>query len=128
MFPLVSAEAGADFNLEKVLRYGALPTTFIVDSAEDYLQSYSYNYLTQEIEAEAQIRHLGGFSRFLEVAARQNAQVTNASSIARNAGVARTTVQSYFRILEDTLLGFWLPAWKLKRANKQVMAKQILLL
>ncbi len=41
MFPLVSAEAGADFNIEKVLRYGALPTTFIVDSAEDYLQSYS---------------------------------------------------------------------------------------
>ncbi len=35
--------------------------------------------------------------------------------------MARTTVQSYFRILEDTLLGFWLPAWKLKRANKQVM-------
>ena len=56
----------------------------------------------------------------MEIAARQNGQVTNVSNIARDAQVARQTVQGYFEILVDTLIGFWLPAWKLKRATKQV--------
>ena len=29
-------------------------------------------------------------------------------------------MQSHFAILVDTLIGFWLPAWKLKSATKQV--------
>jgi len=30
-------------------------------------------------------------------------------------------VENYFQILVDTLIGSWLPAWKLKQANKQVL-------
>ncbi|MFM8635706.1 MAG: hypothetical protein ACKOEX_13010 [Planctomycetia bacterium] len=30
------------------------------------------------------------------------------------------SVQNWFEIIVDTLLGAWLPAWKLKRATKQV--------
>jgi uncharacterized protein len=74
----------------------------------------------EEVQAEALTRSIGGFSRFLEVAARQNGQVTNTSNIARDAQVARQTVQGYFDVLVDTLLGEWLPAWKLKRATKLV--------
>ncbi|NJL26833.1 MAG: DUF4143 domain-containing protein [Thermoanaerobaculia bacterium] len=84
------------------------------------MRSYAETYLDQEIRAEALTRNLGSFSRFLEIAARQNAQVTNASAIARDAGVGRTTVQNHFEILIDTLVGSWLPAWKLKSATKQV--------
>jgi len=69
---------------------------------------------------EALTRNVGAFSRFLEIAARQNGQVTNISNIARDAAVARTTVQSYFDILIDTLIGYWVPAWKLKRPTKQI--------
>lgn len=65
-------------------------------------------------------RNLGGLLRFLEIAARQNGQVTNAAGIARDAGVSRSTVLGHFEILVDTLIGFWLPAWKLKSATKQV--------
>jgi predicted AAA+ superfamily ATPase len=54
------------------------------------------------------------------VAAIYNGQVTNVSNIARDAQVARQTVQNYFDILVDTLLGSWLHAWKLKRAAKLV--------
>jgi predicted AAA+ superfamily ATPase len=54
------------------------------------------------------------------VAARQNGQVTNASGIARDAQVSRQTVQGYFDILIDTLIGYWLESWKLKRATKQI--------
>jgi len=77
-------------------------------------------YLNEEIRAEALTRNVGSFSRFLEIAARQNGQVTNIANIARDAAVNRTTVQNYFEILVDTLIGYWLPAWKLKRSTKQV--------
>jgi predicted AAA+ superfamily ATPase len=46
--------------------------------------------------------------------------VTSVSNIARDAMVVRQTVAGFFEVLVDTLLGFWLPAWKLKRATKQV--------
>lgn len=77
-------------------------------------------YLREEVQAEALTRNIGGFGRFLEVAGRQNGQVTNTANISREAQVARQTVQGYFDVLVDTLLGFWLPAWKLKRSTKIV--------
>ena len=42
------------------------------------------------------------------------------SAIARDAAVGRATVQNYFQILEDTLVGYWVTPWKLKRATRQV--------
>jgi len=65
----------------------------------------------EEIQAEALVRNLPGFARFLPVAALAHGLVTNVASIARDAGVARTTVEGFFSILEDTLLGFRLPAF-----------------
>jgi len=89
--------------------------------AEAYLSTYADVYLNEEIRAEALTRNVGAFSRFLEVASRQNGHVTNMTNLSREAAVGRTTVQNYFDILVDTLIGFWLPAWQLKRANKQVV-------
>lgn len=81
----------------------------------DYLRTYAETYLVQEVQAEALTRNLGAFARFIEIAARQNAQATNATAIARDAGIDRRTVQSHFAILTDTLIGHWLPAWKPRR-------------
>ncbi len=120
MFPIVSMERGFDLEIEECLLNGSLPLAVTSESPKDYLASYVETYLDQEIRAEALTRNLGGFSRFLEVAARQNGQVTNTSGIARDAGVGRTTVQGYFEILVDTLIGFFLPPWNLKPATKQV--------
>ena len=120
MFPLVSAELDFAFDIDQTLSHGTLPMVFTGDSPQDYLRTYAETYLVQEVQAEALTRNLGAFARFLEIAARQNAQATNATSIARDAGIDRRTVQSHFAILVDTLIGFWLPAWKLKSATKQV--------
>jgi len=120
MFPLVSAEVSFKFDVQRAIIYGMLPMAVTRDDPEDYLRTYAETYLDQEIRAEALTRNLGAFSRFLEIAARQNGQITNATGIARDAGISRHTVQNHFEILEDTLLGFWLPAWKLKSAAKQV--------
>jgi predicted AAA+ superfamily ATPase len=119
MFPLVSAERSFELDVGATLEHGSLPMA-VTGDAKAYLRSYVETYLEQEIRAEALTRNLGGFVRFLEIAARQNGQVTNAAGIARDAGVSRSTVQGHFEILVDTLIGFWLPAWKLKSATKQV--------
>ena len=120
LFPLVSAELDFELDVERALSYGTLPTALVDDHPLDYLRTYAETYLVQEVQAEALTRNLGAFARFLEIAARQNAQATNATSIARDAGIDRRTVQNHFAILTDTLIGYWLPAWKLKSATKQV--------
>jgi uncharacterized protein len=120
MFPLVSAEIGAALSVAQV-PYGCLPRVIGAKNPQPYLESYVDTYIREEVQAEALTRNIGAFARFLEVAARQNGQVTNTSNVARDAQVARQTVQGYFDVLVDTLLGFWLPAWKLKRATKLVV-------
>jgi predicted AAA+ superfamily ATPase len=123
-FPLTAAELGTDFRVEQVLRFGSLPSIW-ADAANErerieLLDAYVQNYLTQEVRAEAVVKDLEPFARFLDVAALANGQVTNVSSLARDAGVARPTVQGYFEVLIDTLLGVWLPAWQPRSRVKEV--------
>ena len=112
MFPLTGAELGDAFDLDRVLRYGSVPLVWTSDAPRDVLEAYVQLYLREEIRAEALVRNLPGFVRFLPVAALFNAQVINVTGIARDAGVARTTVQGYLDILEDTLLVHRLPAYE----------------
>lgn len=120
LFPLVSKEVNFNLDIEKQVAYGMLPTSFLSKNPKKYLRTYTETYLKEEIKEEALTRNVGNFARFLEIAARQSGQVTNTSSIARDSGVARQTVQGYFDILIDTFVGFWLSPWKLKRSTKQV--------
>jgi len=120
MFPLVSAEIGRDRDLDQVLATGMLPLAVTGKRPGAFLRSYSEVYLREEVQAEALVRQIGPFHRFLEVAARVNAQTVNVAGIARDAAIARQTANDFFQILVDTLLATWLPAWKLKRAVKQV--------
>ena len=114
MFPLASTELAADFDLDRVLRFGSVPLVWTSADPRAVLEAYAQLYLREEIRAEALVRNLPGFVRFLPVAAVLNGQVINVSGIARDAGVARTTVQGYLDILEDTLLAFRLPAFEAK--------------
>lgn len=120
MFPLVSAEIGDERDLDDVLRHGMLPLAVTGSRPAQFLRSYCEVYLREEVQAEALVRQIGPFARFLEVAARMNGQTANVAGVARDAGIARQTAQEFFQILVDTLLATWLPAWKLKRAVKQV--------
>ena len=112
MFPLTAAELGPAFDLDRVLRYGSVPLVWTNDAPREVLDAYVQLYLREEIRAEALVRNLPGFVRFLPVAALFNGQVVNVAGIARDAGVARTTVQGYLDILEDTLLVYRLPAYE----------------
>ncbi|TVQ22429.1 MAG: ATP-binding protein [Spirochaetaceae bacterium] len=127
MFPLTSAELGGDFDPSEVLVRGSLPLAVAGTDAQGFLSAYAMTYLNEEIRAEALTRNVGAFSRFLEVAARQNGQITNMTNISREAAVARTTVQTYFDILVDTLIGYWVPAWKLKHGTRHYLQSKFYL-
>ena len=114
MFPLAAAELGASFDLARVLRFGSVPLVWGSEAPRSVLEAYVGLYLQEEIRAEALVRNLPGFVRFLPIAALLNGQTINISGIARTAGAARTTVQGYLDILEDTLLTFRLPAYDAK--------------
>ena len=114
MHPLTPAELGDDFSLDDALCYGTIPLIWTAPDRREALQSYTQLYLREEIRAEAAVRNLSGFVRFLPVAAVMHAQTVNAASIARDAGIARTTVNGYLEILEDTLLAVQLPAFEAK--------------
>lgn len=121
MFPLVARELESDFDLETVLRFGSLPGIF---SDERYrvekLRAYVHTYLRQEIQQESLVKDLGSFHRFLKVAALMHGQTVNQAGIARDAAVARTTVQRFFETLVETLVGFLLPAWQAKAKVREV--------
>jgi predicted AAA+ superfamily ATPase len=104
MHPLQPDELGTDFDLDEVLRYGSVPVIWRAPHKPDRLDAYAQLYLREEVQAEALVRNLPGFARFLPIAALFHGQVVNTAGLARDAGVARTTVAGYLEILEDTYL------------------------
>jgi uncharacterized protein len=110
MFPLTPEELGGELDLERTLQIGALPLVLASPQPQETLRAYVQLYLREEIKGEALVRNLPGFARFLPVAALCHGQTINIAGLARDAGVARTTVEGYIQILEDTLLARRLPA------------------
>lgn len=114
LFPLTHIELDRQFDLDAVLRNGALPevvTTEDITEKIGFLRAYGLNYVRYEVQAEQWVRNLEPFRKFLGVAAQMNWKILNYSSIARDIGVETATAQSYFDILEDTLLGIRLVAY-----------------
>lgn len=121
MYPFLPEELANDFNLEKVLRFGSIPLIWQSEDQKEALEDYAQMYLREEIQAEAIVRNLPAFARFLPVAALMHGQVLSISSLARDVGAHRNTVASYIEVLEDTLLAFRLPAYQ---ANLRVKEKK----
>jgi len=119
MFPLLPEELGRDFDLAEVLRYGSLPVIWAAPDRREALESYVQMYLKEEIQAESLVRNLPGFARFLPVAAVFHGQVLSVAGLARDAGVARTTVDGYLGILADTHLAWLLPAFEARLRVKE---------
>jgi predicted AAA+ superfamily ATPase len=104
-----------------MLNHGFLPRIYQSDRARRLLEAYVGDYLKEEIAAEGLVRNLPVFSHFLDAAALSDADLVNFSNIARDCGVSSHTVKAYFGILEDTLLGRWLPGYT-KRPKRRVIA------
>lgn len=117
--PYMPPELGRDFNLEKALHVGTLPVIWESEEPTGHLEAYARMYLKEEIQAEALVRNLPAFSRFLPVAALMHGQTLNTASLARDAMVARTTVEGYLDILEETLVAFRVPGFEARLRVKE---------
>ena len=125
LYPLTHVELGEDFELQQTLEWGTLPRLFSLSDDGDkarFLDAYALTYIKEEISAEQIVRKLDPFVRFLEVAAQSNTMLVNFSKIADDCGSSPKVVQTYFQILEDTLLGYLLPSYHQSFRKRQRVA------
>jgi predicted AAA+ superfamily ATPase len=125
LFPLTAIEMKEKFNLEQALAWGTLPKITQLSSEEDkhdFLKAYTHTYLKEEVWGEHLIRKIAPFRKFLPVAAQMSGQILNYLSIARDVGADYKTIQAYYEILEDTLIGFSLPAYHQSIRKQQQQA------
>ncbi len=120
IFPLVSAELGRQFNLEKVIRFGSLPQVYTSSAPHEELKAYTRTYLYEEIQAEGIVRKIPQFSRFLRCSALNYGNLINYARLASDTGVPASTLKEHYQILEDTLIGFSLQPWRHSRVRKAV--------
>jgi uncharacterized protein len=117
--PFLACELKEQFQLDQVLKTGLIPLIWAAENKEQKLQAYVDLYLKEEVKAEALVRQIGNFSRFLEVMAFSHASLINFSNISRECEVPRKTVENYFQILCDLLLGYTLPIFE-KKVKKEL--------
>ena len=130
LYPFSCFELEENFNLNETLQFGQLPRLLSLKSKTEkllFLESYVQHYLKEEILQEQLVRKIQPFKNFLEIAAQLNGQTINYSKFARETGSDHKTIQNYFSILEDTLIGFSLPAYHRSVRKQQQKAPKFYL-
>ena len=121
LYPLIYQEI-PDFNLIRALNHGLLPRHYLSDHPEKLISAYIGIYLHDEIMAEAKIRKMASFSSFLEAAAFSNGETVNFTNIASDCGISSPTVRDYFQILEETMIGRFVPSFQKKPKRRVTQA------
>ena len=114
LFPFIATELAEDFSLQSALEFGTLPQITKYSDRKDkkrFLKAYGLTYLKEEVWGEQVVRKIEPFRKFLQIAAQTSGQTLNYRRIAADVGVDSATVKNYFTILEDTMVGFLLPAY-----------------
>lgn len=122
-FPFVSKEID-NFDIIRAIHHGMIPRHYLAPTPAILwrrMQAYISTYLREEIKAEALVRNLSTFSKFLEVAAMTDGEMVVWNNIAQDCGIDAKTVKEYFSIIEETLIGYMIPAYtkKVKRTLRQ---------
>lgn len=123
MHPFMAAELGEAFQLKKALQIGLVPLVWAAPDAPTTLAAYASFYLREEVQAEALVRNVGAFARFLEAISFSHGGVLNLAEVARECEVGRKTVDGYLEILEDLMLAFRVPVFT-RRARRQLVAHE----
>jgi len=134
LFPLTTAEIGVPKNAEarsemllRILNRGLVPQHYLASHPERLLRGYVLDYLSQEIQAEALVRNVPAYARFLDAVTTTHGQLLNYATVARDCGVSPKTVREYYQILDDTLLGFRLPPWRKARKRRLIETEKYFL-
>ncbi len=120
LHPFLRVELGDRFDLDRALEHGLLPPIFFSESPAEDLAGYAGDYLREEVAAEAIVKNIGAFSRFLEVAALAHGEMINFANLANDAQVPASTVREYYQILKDTLIAHEVPAFTDTRKRKAI--------
>ncbi len=123
MHPFTAHELGTDFDLRRALQIGLVPLVWNAADPAATLRAYAALYLREEVQAEALVRDIGAFARFLEAISFSHGSLLNLAEIARECAVGRKTVEAYLGILEDLLLSFRLPVFS-RRAKRHLVAHE----
>lgn len=96
-------------SLETLLSFGSLPRIILTSDDNDKVQelaAYVATYVEDEIRTEAAVRNVSNFVRFLPLAASQSGKLINFNHLSQEIGVAHTTINNYYQILEDCLIAY----------------------
>ncbi len=121
LHPFMASELGDAFSFEKALDTGMLPLVWFAPEPQQTSKSYNALYLKEEVQAEALVRSIPAFTRFLEAVSFSHGSVLSVSSVARDCEAERKTVEGYLKILEDLLLSFQVGVFS-KRAKRRLAA------
>lgn len=121
LHPFMAGELGKRFDLDRALHEGLVPVVVAAEDPRDVLASYVALYIQEEVKAEALVRNIGDFSRFLEVASLSHAAILNISSLARECEIGRKTAEGYLSVLQDLLLAYLVPVFA-RRARRALVA------
>jgi predicted AAA+ superfamily ATPase len=97
-----------------------LHAVYLSNYPDEELDAYVNTYLKEEIMAEGLIRKLPPFSRFLRSIALASGEMINFTKLANDCQVPPSTVTEYVGLLDDTLVGFLLPAWTESQKRKAI--------
>jgi predicted AAA+ superfamily ATPase len=116
VFPVSAEPSGYGFPepvLDDLLLFGGLPGVTLESEKTRIrtLESYVDLYLEEEIRREALVRNVGAFQQFLELAATESGNMLNLTNISREGGIPVATLRTYYQVLEDTFVGYRIPAY-----------------
>ena len=123
LHPFTATELGTQFNLDRAIRFGLLPTVVGEHALGDpweYLRGYVGTYLREEVQQKALVRNLGAFHRFPEAAGFSQTSPLHVQAVASDCGIPRKTAENHFDLLEDLLLAVGLPVFRRRAAHKWV--------
>lgn len=118
--PLCYPEIKDAWDWSRIMNHGLLPNHYLSDIPHKLFPSYLVDYLIPEVHVEANLRDQGGFTRFIDILGFCLSEPLNFNNIARDCGVHGKTVKTYFDILVDMYLGYYVHPYK-KRANRQII-------
>jgi predicted AAA+ superfamily ATPase len=101
---------GGRKTIKDILKFGELPRVFTLvsegkaDIAVELLYSYVNTYLEEEVRAEALVRNIGAFSRFLKLAAEESGKIISFRNLSQDVGVPHQKISEYYQILVDCLV------------------------
>lgn len=110
-------------SLQTLLLYGSLPGIFLDSSEQDKnidLSSYVKTYIEEEVRAEALVRNVGNFAKFIFLAAVESGNMVNYSKLSQDIGIAHGTIAAYYQILEDCLIAERIDPLTLSKTRKRL--------